>query len=147
MLHCYKPSCITSLISLAALIHHENAGLSVQSHEMHKAVYLATTHDLVNGEDWGVLGTLPWAPFSPAPWGHCHWWWREGGREVSQRYQQDSTQHSNRWVPETAGGKGRADGWATSKERKKKEEGEKEKKAMFIPLRLHQMTAALQFSA
>ncbi len=52
----------------------------------------------------------------------------EGGREVSQPYQQDSTQRSNRCVPETAGGKVRADGWATSKERKKKEEGEKEKR-------------------
>lgn len=42
-----------------------------------------------------------------------------GGREFSQPYQQDSTQPSNRWVPETAGGKGRVDGRATSKERKK----------------------------
>lgn len=74
------------------------------------------------GGGLGVLGTLPWAPFFPAPWGHSHWWWRKGGKDVSQPYQQDSTQRSNRLVPETAGGKGRVDGWATSKKRKKQEE-------------------------
>lgn len=56
----------------------------------------------------------------------------EKGREVSPPYQRDGTQHSNHWVPETAGGKGRVDGWATSKERKKMEEGEKGKNSQCL---------------
>lgn len=76
------------------------------------------------GEDWACWGHYPGLLFSPAPWGHGHWWWRE----VSQPYQQESTQRSNRRVPETAGGKGRVDEWATSKERKEEEEGEKGKR-------------------
>lgn len=79
---------------------------------MHKAAYSSTTHDLLNGEKGrglggGVLGTLPWAHFFPLHPEDIAIGGR--GREVSQPYQQDSTQHSNRWVPETAGGKGRVD--------------------------------------
>lgn len=76
------------------------------------------------GEDWGRWGHYPGLLFLSHPEDRAI---GGGGREFSRPYQQDSTQPSNRWVPETAGGKGRVDGWATSKERKR-EDGAMEKK-------------------
>lgn len=106
---------------------------------MHKAVHSSTTHDSVNAEKaWGLGGvgdiTLGFL-FSLHPEDTAI---GSGGREVSQPYQQDSTQCSNHQVPETAGGKGWVDGWAASKDRvggkgrKERSEGGKKKLCLYL---------------
>lgn len=46
------------LVSLAALIHRENARVSVQSEDI-RSVYSATSHDVANGEDLGMWDISP----------------------------------------------------------------------------------------
>lgn len=100
--------------------------MSVQSHEVHNVAYLSATHDLVSGDGGWVCGDItpgffPYQPHTPRTQPSL----LEGRRES---YQQDRGQRSNRCVPETAGGKGRVDGWATSEKEEKQENGVKEGK-------------------
>lgn len=145
MLHSYKLSCITfSHFSDCSYPPWKRRPICSKSWDAQACVFI---HHPWLGKWWewvrtGGVGDITLGSFFLLPEDTAI---GGGGRKISQPYQHDSTQRSNHWVPETAGGKGRVDEWATSKERKRRKE--RRKKAVFIHLRLHQMTAALQFSA
>ena len=69
-----------------------------------------------------------------------------GGREVSQPYQRDRPSALIVGSQRHSGGKGRVDGEQHPSREKIGRKERREKKAMFIPRRLHQMTAAFYSS-